>query len=106
MSAIRSTDATPKEQALGHFTRQKLKTLDDWDQWLAGKQKQLDQFHKLGVFSKPCEMLRYLRTKDPGKNSLESLMIPDSITLGTGISSIKQDSLEIGIKNIFSKNTY
>ena len=35
---------TPEEQALGYFTRKKLKRLLTWDEWLAGEAKQLNQF--------------------------------------------------------------
>ena len=53
MNALRSTEATPEEQALGRYTCQKLKTLDDWSQWLAGERKQLDQFHDLEMCGEP-----------------------------------------------------
>jgi len=38
---------TPKEQALGHFTCHKLKTLNMRTQWCTGEHKQLDHFHAL-----------------------------------------------------------
>ena len=47
INALRSTEVTPEEQALGRYTRRKLKTLDNWPKWLAGERKQLDQFHDL-----------------------------------------------------------
>ena len=56
INALRSNDTTPEEQALGHFTRRKLKTLDNWPQWRAGEHKQLDQFHNLGIYGEPCKL--------------------------------------------------
>ena len=38
---------TPGEQALGKFTRRKLKNMDTRDDWVAGEQKQLNQFYNL-----------------------------------------------------------
>ena len=37
VNALRSTEVTPEEQALGRYTRRKLKTLENWPQWLAGE---------------------------------------------------------------------
>ena len=54
--AIQSNSITPTEQALGRFTRRKLKTLDTWDQWLAGERKQLNQFHDLDMFGPPTRL--------------------------------------------------
>ena len=56
INALRSIDTTPEEQALGHFTCRKLKTLDNWPQWRAGERKQLDQFHNLGMYGEPCKL--------------------------------------------------
>ena len=56
INALRSTEVTPAEQALGHFTRRKLKTLENWPQWLGGERKQLNQFHALGMYGKPCKL--------------------------------------------------
>lgn len=53
VNAIRSPATTSAEQALGHFTRRKLKRLDTWHLWHAGEIKQLDQFHALGMFGAP-----------------------------------------------------
>ena len=39
ISSITSQAITPAEQALGKFTRQKLKNMDTWDEWLAGERK-------------------------------------------------------------------
>ena len=51
--AIQSQAITPAEQALGRFTRRKLKSLDTWDKWRAGEHKQLDHFHSLQMFGPP-----------------------------------------------------
>jgi len=56
INALCSTAVTLAEQALGHFTRHKLKTLDNWQQCRAGEHKQLDQFHDLGMYGKPCKL--------------------------------------------------
>ena len=53
LHALQSDSITPAEQALGHFTRRKLKTLDTWPQWQAGEQTQLDHFEKLNMYGKP-----------------------------------------------------
>ena len=45
INSITSQAVTPTEQALGKFTRRKLKNMYTWDEWLAGKSKQLNQFH-------------------------------------------------------------
>ena len=42
INAIQSKATTPAEQALGHFTRRKLKTMDTWKDWDAGERKQLN----------------------------------------------------------------
>ena len=41
---IQSKATTPEEQALGHFTRRKLKTMETWPEWEFGERKQLNQF--------------------------------------------------------------
>jgi hypothetical protein len=46
--------ATHDEQALGSFTRRKLKRLRIWDLWLASEWKQLDTHQKQKVFDVPC----------------------------------------------------
>ncbi len=53
--AIASIALTPEEKALGHFTRRKLKPLSTWPIWLAGEWQQLDQFHAINMFGKPCK---------------------------------------------------
>ena len=47
INAIQSKDTTPEEQALGFFTRKKLKLLSTWELWHKGETKQLNQFKDL-----------------------------------------------------------
>ena len=53
IDAIRSSATTSEEQALGFFTRQKLKKLTTWDQWQQGETKQLNQFYGIQMFGEP-----------------------------------------------------
>ena len=53
INAINSKATTPEEQAIGHFTRRKLKKLSTWNEWEAGERKQLDQFTDLQMFGEP-----------------------------------------------------
>ena len=53
INAIQSKATTTAEQALGHFTRRKLKSLTTWNEWEAGERKQLKQFHELQMFGNP-----------------------------------------------------
>jgi hypothetical protein len=53
LNAIQSKATTPQEQALGHFTRRKLKQMPTWSEWEQGERKQLDQFHALQMFGEP-----------------------------------------------------
>ena len=39
INSITSQAVTPAEQALGKFTRRKLKNMDTWKDWEAGKRK-------------------------------------------------------------------
>ena len=50
INTLTSTTVTPEEEALGYFTRKKLKGLSTWDQWEAGEQKQLSQFARQKMF--------------------------------------------------------
>ena len=59
--AIQSKDTTPEEQALGFFTRKKLKMLSTWDIWHKGKTKQLNQFEDLQMFGKPTIVNKALK---------------------------------------------
>ena len=53
INTLNSDSITPEEQALGYFTRKRLKKLSTWDQWLQGEKKQIDQFDTQGMFGKP-----------------------------------------------------
>ena len=53
INAIQSKSTTQAEQALGHFTRKKLKLLTTWKEWEAGERKQLDQFEALQMYGEP-----------------------------------------------------
>ena len=50
INTLNSDFMTPEEQALGYFTRKKLKRLSTWDEWLAGEAKQLNQFYDQKMF--------------------------------------------------------
>ena len=52
INSITSQAITPAEQALGKFTRCKLKNMNTWNDWEAGEHKQLNQFHNLQIFGK------------------------------------------------------
>ena len=53
IDAIRSSATTSEEQALGFFTRRKLKKLTTWGEWQQGETKQLNQFYDLQMFGEP-----------------------------------------------------
>jgi len=53
MQAIQSQAITPAEQAIGRFTRRKLRPLSTWEHWRAGEHKQLDHFHDLKMYGEP-----------------------------------------------------
>ena len=53
--AIQSQATTKEEQALGYFTRKKLRNLSTWHEWLAGERKQLNQFDDLGMYGDPID---------------------------------------------------
>jgi len=53
VQAIQSQAISPAEQAIGRFTRRKLRALSTWDQWHAGKHKQLDHFHDHQMYGEP-----------------------------------------------------
>ena len=46
---------TPEEQALGFFTRKKLRKLATWPEWQHGEFKQLNQFHEQELYGKPVD---------------------------------------------------
>ena len=51
-NSITSQAITPTEQALGKFTRRKLKNMDTWNEWVTGDRKQLNQFYNLQMLGK------------------------------------------------------
>ena len=51
--SIQSSAATDSERSLGSFTRHKLKTLPNWQQWLDAEKTQLDRFYELGMYGIP-----------------------------------------------------
>ena len=53
LNAVGSKSTTPEEQAIGRFTGRKPKKPANWDEWKAGEHKQLNQFHKQGMFGEP-----------------------------------------------------
>ena len=50
INSITSQAITPTEQDLEKFTRCKLKTKDTRKDWIAGEQKELNQFYDLQIF--------------------------------------------------------
>ena len=57
IDTIRLSATTSEEDALGFFTRQKLKKLTTWDKWQQeGETKQLNQFHDLQMFEEPIAL--------------------------------------------------
>ena len=58
INAIGPQATTPEEQALGYFTRKKLKGLDTWPEWLTGEKKQLNQFEALGMYGYLTRLIR------------------------------------------------
>ena len=57
ISALSSRTLTAEEEALGSFTRRKLKMLSTWDEWQAGEFKQLDRFATLRMYGAPVPHL-------------------------------------------------
>ena len=54
INAITTSNATTaEEQALGTFTRRKLKRLPNWPQWSEAKFRQLDRFADLEMYGEP-----------------------------------------------------
>ena len=58
--ALQSQAMTDEEEALGSFSRRKLKKLETWPEWQAGEFKQLDRFEALRMYGEPVP-----RPKDP-----------------------------------------
>jgi hypothetical protein len=55
INTLNSDSITAEEQALGHFTRRKLKKLTAWNEWEAGEHKQLDQFYGQKMFGEAID---------------------------------------------------
>ena len=55
INTINSDYMTKEEQALGYFTRKKLKRLATWQEWKDGESKQLNQFHQQKMFGEPID---------------------------------------------------
>ena len=53
INTLNSDVVTPEEEALGYFTRKKLKNLKNWNNWKAGEKTQIDQFMIQGMFGDP-----------------------------------------------------
>ena len=53
INALQSRNMTDEEEALGSFTRNKLKRLSTWPEWQAGEFQQLDRFHALQMYGAP-----------------------------------------------------
>ena len=49
-----TTHGTAEEQAIGSFTRRKLKNLPNWNDWQCSEFKQLDSMAKQEMYGKPC----------------------------------------------------
>ena len=49
-----TSHGTSEEQALGSFTRRKLKRLPNWPQWQSSEFKQLDSMEKQEMYGPPC----------------------------------------------------
>jgi Reverse transcriptase (RNA-dependent DNA polymerase)/GAG-pre-integrase domain len=49
-----TSHGTAEEQALGSFTRRKLKHLSNWKDWQDGEFKQLDSMAKQDMYGEPC----------------------------------------------------
>ena len=52
---LNSDHMTKEEQALGYFTRKKLKRLSTWQEWKAGESKQIGQFMQQKMFGEPID---------------------------------------------------
>ena len=54
-NTLTSTAMTLEEEALGFFTRCKLKNLNTWEEWEKGEHKQLNQFYLQQMFGDPID---------------------------------------------------
>ena len=57
INTLASERMTPEEEALGYFTRKKLKKLATWNDWEAGEHKQINQFMHQKMFGDPTDPL-------------------------------------------------
>ena len=55
INTLNSDHMTKEEQALGYFTRKKLKRLSTWQEWKAGESKQIGQFMQQKMFGDPID---------------------------------------------------
>ena len=55
INTLNSDHMTKEEQALGYFTRKKLKRLATWQEWKDGETKQLNQFHQQKMFGEAID---------------------------------------------------
>ena len=56
---LNSDHITPEEQALGFYTRKKLKKLSNWNDWKAGETKQIEQFQFQRMFGDPIDPIAF-----------------------------------------------
>ena len=57
INTLNSDHMTKEEQALGYFTRKRLKRLATWQEWKDGETKQLNQFYQQKMFGKAIDPL-------------------------------------------------
>ena len=55
INTLNSDHMTKDEQALGYFTRKKLKKLSTWQEWKDGESKQIEQFVTQKMFGAPID---------------------------------------------------
>ena len=55
INTLNSDKMTKEEEALGYFTRKKLKRLQNWNQWKSAEAKQIGQFQMQGMFGNPID---------------------------------------------------
>ena len=55
INTLNSDHMTKEEQALGYFTRKRLKRLATWQEWKDGETKQLNQFHQQKMFGQAID---------------------------------------------------
>jgi len=112
VQAIQSQAITPAEQAIGRFTRRKLQSLSTWDQWRAGKHKQLDHFHDLKMYGEPvrkppgaivlCPHWQYSIKRDGTQRSRNCCDgLPRSAPLLHGIASTYSLCVEQPVQRLF-----